>query len=125
IFFLENQYDDRDRVIKQWDADRVEAYLSYDATSRITTFKDNLGSIWAYHYDSLNRVTREVDPLGGAQQFVYNPDYTLQASIDQRGNRISYSYDSRGNLLSRSDPLPQNQCSATVYTSDLSQWRYD
>jgi RHS repeat-associated protein len=125
IFFLENQYDDRDRVIKQWDADRVEAYLSYDATSRITTFKDNLGSIWAYHYDSLNRVTREVDPLGGAQQFIYNPDYTLQGSIDERGNRISYSYDSRGNLLSRSDPLPQNQCSATVYTSDLSQWRYD
>src|SRR5690606_19824615 len=75
--------------------------------------------------DSLNRVTREVDPLNNADTSVYYPDYTLKSTTDARGNVTSYTYDNRGNLLSRTDPLPQNDCSVAFSTTDLSQWRYD
>lgn len=125
IPFLENKYDDRDRVIQQWDTDRTESFLSYDPVGGTSIFTDNLGFVTTYTYDSLNRVTGEHDALGGTRSTVYNPDYTVMSSTDERSNTTAYTYDNTGNLLTRSDPLPKHDCSVTMYSTDTTSWRYD
>ncbi len=125
IFFLQNFYDDRDRVIEQIDASGVHSYLSYDPLNRVTTFTDNDGQAWRYFYDELNRVTAEEDSLNQTVRTTYDLDYNVTHASDAQGNETHYTYDERGNLTSRHDPIPTESCRADNYTSDITRWTYD
>lgn len=121
ILFLQNVYDDRDRVVEQIDASGVHSYLGYDVANRITTFANNAGKTEVYRWDDLNRVTGEQD-AGGAQVVnAYDGDYNLTARTDANGNTTRYEYDSRGNLIARYDPIP----AGADYTEDMTRWTYN
>ncbi len=121
ILFLQNIYDDRDRVIEQVDASGTHSYLAYDVASRTTTFTDNLGHQEVYQWDELNRVTAEQDGGGNQTQNVYDADFNLMARTDPKGNTTRYEYDANGNLIARRDPIP----AGVTYTSDVSRWTYN
>lgn len=121
ILFLQNVYDDRDRVIGQIDASGTHSFFNYDPVNRVTTFTDNLGNQEVYHWDDLSRVTGEQDASGGQVTNVYDADYNLVAVTDANGHTTRYTYDDRGNVTSRTDPLDQY----SLYTSDVTRWAYD
>ncbi|HQI87208.1 MAG TPA: RHS repeat-associated core domain-containing protein [Anaerolineae bacterium] len=121
ILFLQNMYDDRDRVIEQVDASGTHSYLAYDIANRATTFTDNLGHREVYQWDDLNRVTAEQDAEGNAVHNEYDANYNLTTRTDANGNITRYEYDERGNLITRYDPIPVG----VTYTSDVSRWTYN
>ncbi|MBN1991091.1 MAG: hypothetical protein JW953_00190 [Anaerolineae bacterium] len=121
IEFLQNIYDDRDRVIEQTDASGTRSYFAYDSVNRVTTFTDNLGRQAKYFYDDRNRVTAIEDALGQTTRYEYDPQYNLLAVTDARGNVTQYEYDSRGNRAKRIDPLD----GAADYSADVTAWEYN
>jgi RHS repeat-associated protein len=121
ILFLQNVYDDRDRVIEQIDASGTHSFFEYDPVNRVTTFTDNLGNQEVYHWDDLNRVTGEQDASGGQVTNVYDADYNLVAMTDANGHTTRYTYDDSGNVTARIDPLD----GYSLYTSDMTRWAYD
>ena len=121
FLFLQNTYDDRDRVVEQIDASGTHSYFAYDPANRITTFTDNLGHQEVYHWDELNRVTQEQDAAGNTVHNEYDADYNLTSRTDANGNVTRYEYDERGNVTARYDPIP----AGATYTSDVTRWTYD
>jgi YD repeat-containing protein len=121
IIFLQNVYDDRDRVIEQVDASGTHSYLSYDVASRQTTFTDNAGNTEIYDWDELNRVTGEQDASGSSVSNTYDADYNLTARTNANGNTTHYDYDGRGNVTARYDPIPHG----VTYETDVTRWAYD
>lgn len=123
ILFLQNIYDDRDRVVEQLDASQVPSSFSYDPINRTTTFTDNLQNVYHYTYDELNRVTTEEDAETNLTQYSYDADYNLTKVTDARGNETHHEYDEQGNLTRRIDPVPS--CAASDYDQDETTWEYN
>lgn len=121
ILFLQNNYDDRDRVVEQIDASGAHNYLVYDPINRVTTFTDNGGKVTRYFYDEQNRVTRVEDANSQSTHDGYDANYNLTQHTDARGNLTQYAYDARGNLIERRDPVEAND----LYTSDVTRWAYN
>jgi len=98
ITFLVNVYDDRGRVIEQYDAYHSRSTIIYNGeTERIIT--DNLGNRLTLIYDDQHRLVEERDALGKSIFYEYDEDYNLTARTDKRGYTWHYRYDDRGNLL--------------------------
>ncbi|MCB0046665.1 MAG: hypothetical protein KDD92_14680 [Caldilineaceae bacterium] len=119
IMYLENIYDDEDRVIEQIDASGTHLDISYDDDNKITTFTDNLGNISRYYYDDLNRVIQSEDALGNSEHTVYDDQYNIESFTDKNGNTWTYTYDDAGNMLSVTDPLGYTTYYAYNDTNDL------
>lgn len=117
IMYLENIYDDQDRVIEQVDASGSHMYLTYNDGE--TVFRDNLGNETRYFYDDLNRVTAVEDALGYQEAFVYDDEYNLTEYTDKRGHTWTYTYDDRGNRLAETDPLGHITTYTYNVTNDL------
>ena len=84
------------------------------------TFTDALGGVRQITYDALGNVTREVDPLGGITQWSFgdtNNPTRPTVKTDARGNKTTYKYDTRGNLLSEDGP---NRLTGRSYAYDAS-----
>lgn len=121
FLYLQNTYDDRDRVIEQVDASGTHSYLAHDPISRVTTFTDNLGNVNKYYYDEQNRVTAEEDAQGNAKRYEYDANYNLLKETDARGAETAYTYDGKGNVTSRTDPLD----GYSSYTQDATGYEYN
>jgi RHS repeat-associated protein len=121
ILFLQNFYDDRDRVVEQIDATGAHDYLSYDPINRVTTFTDNGGNVTLYHYDEQNRITQVDNANSQSTHDQYDANYNLLQHTDARGNVTQYAYDDRGNLIERHDPITVND----FYTTDVTHWTYN
>lgn len=122
ILFLQNVYDDRDRVIEQVDAGGTHSYFSYDPIGRVTTFTDNLGNPTQYYYDDQNRVIAIEDAQGHISYYEYD-DFLPVEITDARGNETLYECDERGNRTRRTDPVDGS--SADYYTTDVTTWEYN
>ena len=67
----------------------------------------------SYTYDAFGNKLSETDALGNKTTYTYEPGFNRVATItDPTGATATFSYDSRGNLISRVDP----RGNSTTYT---------
>jgi YD repeat-containing protein len=81
--------------------------------------KDVLGNPTTYEYDARGNVVRSVDALGSKIRMEYDDDNRVIKAIDTNNLVTTYSYDSRGDLASRSETYcgcPGVVPGATTYT---------
>ena len=102
VTYLQNEYDSRNRLVKQYDATGVNptTYL-YDDINRVTTITDRNGNKEMYFYDQNYRLVRQItDPLNLSLSrfYSYDNDGRRVSQTDANGNVTNFSYDTNGNL---------------------------
>ncbi len=110
-----NTYDSDGRVISQVNALGKTATFSYDNSTQTCTYTDPNGHQWQDVYAG-NVLVKRIDPLGDATSYYYDSNLDVSAITDPNGNTTTMSYDTRGNLLSRTAPFP---------ISATQTWTYD
>ena len=119
-------------IVQETDRNSKHYNFTYDASSRLTSFKDPLNNQYTYTYNGGNTVL--TNPQGGASVDYYSsgvlytqkdeagfsvtyverdPDYNVTIFKDQRGNVSWAGYDSAGNTIFSQDPN-QLQAGASV-----------
>ena len=78
------------------------AQLSYDAAGRLVSLSDPTGNV-TYSYDANGNVLNVID-TGGTISREYDALDRVTRYTDARGNTISYTYDTVGNLTSMTYP---------------------
>ncbi|MFH1152449.1 MAG: DUF6531 domain-containing protein, partial [Pseudomonadota bacterium] len=76
----------------------------YDGYTRKS---DSRGNTWTYYYNDVGVIERFIDPFGNEKK--QQPNKITATSVDweedYNGNRTTYTYDSDGNVLSKTDAL--------------------
>ncbi len=86
----------------------ASANLTYDANGNVATRTDFNGNLTAYSYDlSRNLETQRIEAQGKPEQrtisTTWHPTYRLQTGIAEANKITTFSYDTSGNLLSKSE----------------------
>jgi RHS repeat-associated protein len=92
--YLENQYDDQNRVIAQYEKGRGWGYFEYQ--KGLTTWTKQDGGFKKVYMDDQKRVTA-IEDNAGKEYYVYNEKNQLIEYTDKEGNTTSYAYDTKGN----------------------------
>jgi len=80
----------------------------------IATAKDGNG--WSYTYETLTENIRSItDPLGNTTSYTYDTQGNLLTKTEPGVGTTTYTYDSKGNILTVKDPL--NQTTSYSYNS--------
>ncbi|HYP19253.1 MAG TPA: hypothetical protein VEY08_04195, partial [Chloroflexia bacterium] len=78
---------------------------AYNPLDLLTTVTDTYSKLTTIQYDSLGRKTRITDPVMGTWQYqAYDPNGNLKTQLDNRGLRISFSYDALDRLTAKTYP---------------------
>lgn len=118
-------YDALNRIISSTNAIGQTTTYTYDADGNLTTQKDYLGNTTTKVYDGINRLAEVRDSYGNViQQLLYNDANAQTSSYDALHNRTQYlydknlrqagtvdgegittstSYDTRGNIIMKTD----------------------
>jgi YD repeat-containing protein len=120
------QYDDKDRLVQVVNAKNQAVSYAYDNAGNLVYLVDPRGKWTTFGYDDLNRLTSVKDMVHPATSYSYNLngsvtlktdgngkstsyDYDeldrLQAVHCPDGRNITFTYDSAGNLINRSDVM--------------------
>ncbi|WP_026651312.1 DUF6531 domain-containing protein [Butyrivibrio proteoclasticus] len=96
-----NEYDSRNRIVKQILANGGEFKFDYDDEKHTVTVTEANGCKVEYLKDEIGRHigTRYLD-LGLEDKFTYNSKGQKVSQTDKRGFTTRYSYDNRGHLTS-------------------------
>jgi RHS repeat-associated protein len=96
-------------------------YDSIDTETRLTTKRDkgdSTGRSWTYEVNSYGVRVKDINPMG--HTVTRDPSFETQTKrmnwIDRGNGRVNYSYDSRGNMLTRTDE--KGYTKTWTYTSD-------
>ncbi|HKP54738.1 MAG TPA: PA14 domain-containing protein [Chloroflexia bacterium] len=96
------------------DATTLYAYSPLDL---LTTVTDTYSKLTTVQYDSLGRKTQLTDPVMGTWQYqAYDPSGNLKTQRDNRGLRISFSYDAMDRLTGKT--YPDGGGDTATYTYD-------
>ncbi|WP_074996017.1 polymorphic toxin type 17 domain-containing protein [Streptomyces misionensis] len=93
-------YDDRGRVTRTEGIDGIlSGALTYDDTTRTTTYTDSQGHVSVHRYNTEGLVVEETDPLGHVTRTEWD-EYGAHpvAVTDPLGHTTRYAYDDAGNL---------------------------
>lgn len=124
---LNVQYDTQDRAIAV-DVGAGGANglsISYDAPGQTTVTNLEGGvTVYEYTYDPVNgsgSITTTgagCSTCGGGNvaSEEFGPNYTLTSATDRNGNTATYTYDSRGNVLTKTEASGTPQQRTTTYT---------
>ncbi|WLD94477.1 DUF6531 domain-containing protein [Alkalihalobacillus sp. AL-G] len=115
--FIENVYDQRSRVIKQYDANGSVATFRYDDANQKTTFTDYNGNTTIYTFNGHYRVTSKTDAKGNKVTFTFDNDMNQTSVTDKNGNTTEYTFDDRGNVLTTT--MPDTDGDATNDTMEM------
>lgn len=97
IKFLHNEYDDEDRVVRQFFADDSEIRYTYDESNDVTVVREKDESESYHFHDELFRNTENVY-TDGTESFEYDANNQITSETDRNGNETKYQYDNRGNV---------------------------
>jgi RHS repeat-associated protein len=105
----------------QEDAGGNRTTYTYDEYGNITSKTDPIGNTWTYTYiAATNRMETETDPCGVVTKYQYDANGNRTAVIRDFGgplqNTTAYTYNSKGNQTSVTDPLGNT----TTYEYDAS-----
>jgi RHS repeat-associated protein len=114
---VQNTYDaNTGRVTQQVDARGNPSSFAWDQPTQTATYTDPRGKVWKDVYTS-NVLQERIDPLGQAASYDYDADDNVTGVTDPRGNKIAMTYDSRGNLLTRTAPAPLSYGETFTYNA--------
>ncbi|MEW6118074.1 MAG: DUF6531 domain-containing protein [Nitrospirota bacterium] len=94
------------KLIASIDPEGKVKSIVYNVTSSTAQVTERDGGVWLHRYDSTLNVPLEVtDPQGNATRYSYDAKGNLMSKAEPDGSTTSYSYDERGNVTSVTDPL--------------------
>ncbi|MBA3688501.1 MAG: RHS repeat-associated core domain-containing protein [Chloroflexi bacterium] len=111
-----NEYGANGRVSAQTDARGKRATFAWDATTQTSTFTDANGGKWVDAY-SRNVLMRSVDPLGNTTRYGYDSNASVTTITNPRNLTTQLTYDTAGNLLTRTAPSPLSYVETWTYTA--------
>jgi len=106
--FVEFGYDASQRMTSYKDQGGGITLFEYDASNRIVKKTDPRSAIEQIEYDAAGRATRELLPEGGVQQFAYTvagTTVTETRHTDENGNATTYRWNGLGFLTQTTDAL--------------------
>lgn len=101
---VRNEYDEKNRVIRQRFPDKGEIRYDYRETQNTTILTERNGSTITYIQDDRLRNIKTIYP-DGEERAVYNDRDQKILTADRRGNETRYAYDDKGNLKEQTNAL--------------------
>ena len=99
ITYVTNEYDEKGRIIKQYDSEGNLTVIEYDDEKWENTFTYcATGVVEKYRYNDRGLVTEKLYKDGTSEKYTYDKSYNRDSETDRNGNTIRRSFDSRGNL---------------------------
>ncbi|TMC51661.1 MAG: RHS repeat protein, partial [Chloroflexi bacterium] len=116
-----NTYNSEGRLATQKDGANNSSSFTYG--TQVTTVTDPRGHVTTQNFDSRWRLSSQIDTVGGnsysLQYFYEDAGQNLTGVVDRNGNRTDYTYDDRGNVLTKTDPqVPPAPRYVTQYQYD-------
>lgn len=120
-FRVTNTYNSEGRLATQKDGVGNTSNFTYG--TQITMVTDARGHLTTQLFDPRWRLESQSDSVGPNNyllQYFYEDAWeNLTATIDRNGNRTDYTYDDRGNVLTKTDPqIPSIPRYVTTYVYD-------
>jgi RHS repeat-associated protein len=103
VTYLKNVYDDKSRVVEQYNSVGAKRTLVFDGTAMTTTYTDTVGAVTVYYWDAAGRVTKVKDANGGETVTAYNGQQQTTSVTDPIGRSTTSDYDPTGQLASTTD----------------------
>jgi RHS repeat-associated protein len=96
--------------------------LATDGAGRTVNTTTPKGYDWQQSYNGKSQPRIETDPTGGKIERIYDEAGRIVSIWDQNGNPVErYTYDTRGNLVARTDALNQSDTYAYDSANRLTQ----
>lgn len=95
-----NEFDNENRVVKQYFPDDTEMTFSYDDLDVIVT--DRNGAVTTYRHNERFQITDEIR-TDGTQHYAYDENNLRVSFTDSTGALFTRKYDSEGNVISITD----------------------
>lgn len=111
---FDNTYSKWGRVTEQLDALNNKTTFAWDAATQTATVTDARLNAWKDVYTG-GKLVKRIDPLGNTWEYGYDTNYNLTSVKDARGKTTTMTYDSRGNLLTRTAPAPLSYLEEFTY----------
>ena len=90
-------YDSRDRLVSSADPNGRGRSFAYDALGRLSSSSIGQANV-EFQRNSFGQPEAVTDPNGQVWHREYTPGGRLAATIDPLGNRVEYTYDTRGRV---------------------------
>jgi RHS repeat-associated protein len=113
---VQNTYGSDGRVTEQIDADGNHSIFGWDASTQTATFTDARNKTWSDVYND-NVLQKSIDPIGNTVSYSYDSNLNVTAKTDARSNTISMTYDTRGNMRTRTAPAPLSYQEVWTYNA--------
>ena len=99
--YVENEYDETGRVIKQTDANGGEITFAYKETDGITTvtITDALDNEQSLKVNYSGRILHVINANGSETGYSYDEKGQLTDQVDHNGNHVRNEYDEAGNIV--------------------------
>jgi len=97
-----DHYDGAGRLLQSTDPNGTSTAYSYHPRgwllSMVQTPVSGTARITDYQYDNTGQLTQVTLPDGAALNYVYDAAHDLRETSDNLGNKVTYTYDAKGNL---------------------------
>lgn len=103
------------RISSQTDGVGAKTTFAWKAATQESDMTDPNGGVWSDIYAG-NVLTQSIDPFGNSVSYDYDQALHQIGITDRLGNTTSMTYDSAGNMLTRTAPAP---------LSYAENWTYD
>jgi RHS repeat-associated protein len=113
---VRSTYGSDGRVVEQLDALGNRTTFAWDNFTQTATVTDARGKVWKDVYSG-GVLQRRIDPLGNATVYTFDSNLNVTGITDGRGNKTTMTYDSRGNMLTRTAPTPLSYQESLTYDS--------
>lgn len=111
---ISNTYGSTGRVTAQVDARGHTTTFAWDAVNLISTMTDARGGTWVDDYTGI-ALSSQRDPLGNTTRYSFDANYNLVGVTDPRGFASTFTYDTRGNLITSTAPAPLSYSASVTY----------
>lgn len=112
----DNAYDNSGKLIRKIVNGRTDDDIIYDTAARTETHTNARGFKTVYTRNEFEQVTRIDNPDGTNKQYTYSAqNQRLTEEIDEGGVRTQYDYDSKGNLLKKTEAVGTADQRVTEY----------
>lgn len=109
-------WDNHLNMIKAVDQNSSQVLMSYDGMGNLTQITDSRGKVMTFTYEPVYSLCSSItEPTGRQQTYLYDSRGNLVSKSDPGGNTYSYCYDSRGNMTGLTDP----RGNTTIFEYDI------
>jgi RHS repeat-associated protein len=112
---VDNTYGADGRVTQQTSPHGTGAF-TWDPATQTATYTDARQNEWKDVYRD-NLLAKRIDPLANTWRYEYDGDVNVRKLTDARGSSTTMTYDARGNMLTRTSPLPFSYQEIWTYTA--------